>query len=69
MTIFFCKKNFTNTINSLLYYGRAFEEYHAMSFADVHVMNIVNNVLSLNVLAASTRVTSELYIRVGEDHD
>lgn len=53
------------TVKSLLSYTRVFEEYYGVRFVDVHIMYIVAETMSSNILTANYRRTYKRPTRVG----
>lgn len=60
------QKIFTDTIRSLFSYAQALKEDNRVQFVDVGIMKIVEDMISLNLLAANFRETYIAYMRVGK---
>lgn len=56
------KATFTDTMSGLLSYAQAYENDCCVRVVEVHIMNIVEAMKSLNFLAGNSRVTYTRYI-------
>lgn len=57
---------FTDIIQSVLNYARAFDEDNAVSFIGARVLGIVDDIILSNFLAASFKASYVRYIRVAK---
>lgn len=60
------KTSFINTIQSTPNYARGFKEMHSVSVVNLSIMDMLEELLSLNLMAAKFRRTDPGYIRLGK---
>lgn len=60
------EKRFTGTIQSFLNCARLFEENYAVSFVETRVLDILNDLMPWNILAANSKATYAHYICVAK---